>query len=481
MDGKMDRIVIRIDRSGYCSSGIASRTHYGYEKTHGFKRSRLHCLIPVLLIAFACSDESTSLPPNAGATGGNAAQSGFGGMSDSGASAGDGERGITTNDGSVHDQLVADAHTGGVGGSVDASIALGDTSFTYQDTSIEPEDTVTGESGDPDTTIPIDASETDGESNRLSDVQMLIPHPSWNCGMPEGIPPPKSGQLVFEAELTIGEIHDLGQTQYGHRHQIDITGGSLNGARINARFLTGGLDYQLTLSNGALEVEQINVLQTDDGTPIYFRNCGTSPGEGSEVRVVPDFEAPDSSAYAWLNTGTFVGVRALDMTTKSLTMSFYDVSAIPAVGESVTVTEPEDVPDQTWTCKKASGNIGTEVYSETVNLGSSLLVGASKYGTRNIIPIIGGTATGRIAGTVLAGGADYQILAPGFEFDARYTIRTNDGELIIVRNCGTFGSLVPVFETRIDGNYAWINENRWLSSDPGLGLGSVTLTIYERN
>ena len=36
-----------------------------------------------------------------------------------------------------------------------------------------------------------------------------------------------------------------------------------------------------------------------------------------------------------------------------------------------------------------------------------------------------------------------------------------------------------MFETSKDGKYAWLNENKWLSSDPGLGVGAVNLTIYE--
>jgi hypothetical protein len=80
---------------------------------------------------------------------------------------------------------------------------------------------------------------------------------------------------------------------------------------------------------------------------------------------------------------------------------------------------------------------------------------------------------------VLSGGADYQIIGASFELDARYTIRTNDGELIIVRNCGPVGALVPVFEAATAGKYAFMNANTWLSSDPGIGAGVVNLTIYE--
>ena len=31
----------------------------------------------------------------------------------------------------------------------------------------------------------------------------LIPHPTWDCGMPEGSPAPETGTLVFEIEIPL--------------------------------------------------------------------------------------------------------------------------------------------------------------------------------------------------------------------------------------------------------------------------------------
>jgi hypothetical protein len=313
----------------------------------------------------------------------------------------------------------------------------------------------------------------------LTSADTLIPDASWSCGMPDGIPP-ASGALVFEADLQVGEVYDIGDTQYGHRHQIEITGGTLTGPKIKGTFMGRGLDYQLTLSNGALEIEQINILKTSDGSSIYFKNCGTSPGPGSEVRMVPDFEAPNASAYAFLNTGKFVGTREFDPDKKTLKISVHEASATVDKSHAVQVVDPTGIPNQTWDCKKAAGIKGAVVYMESVGIGDgSVAVGASKNGTRNIIPITGGTTTGRVAGGVLSGGADYQLIGSSFVLDARYTLHTMDDEYIIVRNCGPVGGLVPVFETRTNGKYAWLNANTWLSSDPGVGAGVVNLTIYE--
>lgn len=48
-----------------------------------------------------------------------------------------------------------------------------------------------------------------------------------------------------------------------------------------------------------------------------------------------------------------------------------------------------------------------------------------------------------------------------------------------VRNCGPCGALIPLFEAKADGPYAFLNENEFLSSDPGTGSGGVSITFYE--
>jgi hypothetical protein len=67
------------------------------------------------------------------------------------------------------------------------------------------------------------------------------------------------------------------------------------------------------------------------------------------------------------------------------------------------------------------------------------VVGEVPSGTRRIIDITGGTFEGpRLRGTLMPGGADWQIIREdGFtEVDARYTLRTDDGHLIYVSNIG---------------------------------------------
>ena len=95
--------------------------------------------------------------------------------------------------------------------------------------------------------------------------------------------------------------HNVGNTQFGKRRPLDISGGTITGDKLNGTVMTGGLDYELTLSNGAMELEEVLILQTSD-TTIFARVCGVAAAGDSTIRIVPDFEAPTSGSAAWLNT-----------------------------------------------------------------------------------------------------------------------------------------------------------------------------------
>ena len=73
----------------------------------------------------------------------------------------------------------------------------------------------------------------------------------------------------------------------------------------------------------------------------------------------------------------------------------------------------------------------------------------------------------------------FRTYRPPATIDAHYLWQADNGEIIIVRNGGSFGSLVPSFETRVDGPFAYLNAGRYLSSNPGVGQGGVALTFYE--
>ena len=251
--------------------------------------------------------------------------------------------------------------------------------------------------------------------------QVLVPHPSWDCGMPEGVPIPETGELILTASIQLADSYHVGETQYGDRWVHVVDSGTVSGDAMQGTVLPGGLDFQLELANEVVEIEQIFNLVTHDAI--------------------------------------LVGRRELDLEHHSMRLKVYRIQGSdqePQASRVARIIKPDKVPSRSWDYRRADDGEtrGEVIIEETVTLGPSLMVGASRDGRRNTIPITGGRVSGTINGKVLPGGADYQQLSPPPVIDARYLWQTGDGEVIIIRNAGTFGSLVPTFECRADGNYA---------------------------
>ena len=134
------------------------------------------------------------------------------------------------------------------------------------------------------------------------------------------------------------------------------------------------------------------------------------------------------------------------------------------------------------------------VFEENVTLAQGIPVGKTALGTRNIIPITGGTFEGpRIKGTIMPGGWDWQLVrADGcVHIKADYMIKTDDGAVINVLNQGFAcrdenGNPIPlrtfpVFEPPL-GKYEWLGKHVFVgtlvpSTDAG-GPG-VKIRFYQ--
>ena len=107
-----------------------------------------------------------------------------------------------------------------------------------------------------------------------------------------------------------------------------------------------------------------------------------------------------------------------------------------------------------------------------VTIGEAYGIDNTQHGKRTIIPITGGTFEGpKLKGTILNGGADYQLnTETRTELEAIYCLSTDDGINIHVRNKGiiyngkdTEGNptfyfrAAPTFEAPADSKYAWLN------------------------
>ena len=137
----------------------------------------------------------------------------------------------------------------------------------------------------------------------------------------------------------------------------------------------------------------------------------------------------------------------------------------------------------------------------TAQVAAPQIFGRTPQGQRRMVPIRSGRFEGELEGTILAGGADWQVASDdGITYlEARYSIETPDGALILVHNRGIrhgspeilaqllsgesvdpakyYFRSAPSFETA-DERYAWLNRIVAVCSGART-IDSVILDFYE--
>jgi hypothetical protein len=130
-----------------------------------------------------------------------------------------------------------------------------------------------------------------------------------------------------------------------------------------------------------------------------------------------------------------------------------------------------------------------------VTLGEAFTIKNTQHGDRTVIPITGGTFEGPLLkGTIIPGGADWQLAKGGrTELEAIYSIKTDDGVYINVRNrgiiCGGkdengnptfYFRAAPQFEAPADSPYAWMNNALFVCAPEwSQGFQGIVLNVWK--
>ncbi|MEO6551967.1 MAG: DUF3237 domain-containing protein [Croceibacterium sp.] len=135
-------------------------------------------------------------------------------------------------------------------------------------------------------------------------------------------------------------------------------------------------------------------------------------------------------------------------------------------------------------------------FEELVTLGAAVAPGKTPYGSRNMIPITGGTFAGPgIKGTIVPGGWDWQLVrADGcVDVHADYMLKTDDGVMINVINNGALcqpkagqpprpARTSPRFEAPL-GKYQWLGQTAFIGTLEGAkgpaGEPAVRIRFYK--
>lgn len=157
--------------------------------------------------------------------------------------------------------------------------------------------------------------------------------------------------------------------------------------------------------------------------------------------------------------------------------------AVFALGIHAQVEAPKDTPQLEFALQLK------------VTLGEAFGINNTQHGRRTVIPITGGTFEGPgIKGTIVSGGADYQLAnADGrTEVEAIYCIKTDDGVYIHVRNRGIIANskdangnpsfyfrCAPQFEAPADSKYGWLNNSLFLCAPSfSQGFNGIVLNVW---
>jgi Protein of unknown function (DUF3237) len=121
-------------------------------------------------------------------------------------------------------------------------------------------------------------------------------------------------EFAFEERVTLSPAVVLGDTAFGQRQYIPITGGTVAGPKLNGQVVPGGWDYQLGLANGCRTLTADYFLKANDGTLIRVLNQGMMclPGNAGERSFFrPVLEAP-KGPHEWLTRATFIATLDID-------------------------------------------------------------------------------------------------------------------------------------------------------------------------
>lgn len=119
-------------------------------------------------------------------------------------------------------------------------------------------------------------------------------------------------EFVFEERVLIDAPVVLGDTDYGYRQYIPITGGTVAGPKLEGQVLPGGWDYQHTYSaSKCTELNADYFLKAKDGTVIHVFNQGMFCPNAPRGIFHPRLEAPNGP-HGWMTHSTFVATLEVE-------------------------------------------------------------------------------------------------------------------------------------------------------------------------
>lgn len=137
-----------------------------------------------------------------------------------------------------------------------------------------------------------------------------------------GEPVVPSLELIARFRVTLGAPLEVGETHWGRRRVIPITGGEFSGPKLTGTVLPGGADWQVVHDDGMATIDTRYTLVADDGALISVATSGVRDGPADVLAALGRGEPVNPRAYyfrvairyetaspqhAWLNRVVAIG------------------------------------------------------------------------------------------------------------------------------------------------------------------------------
>jgi hypothetical protein len=278
---------------------------------------------------------------------------------------------------------------------------------------------------------------------------------------------PLQFEKVATVEVAVTQPVDLGVGLLGRRRMAVITGGEVTGGWTGT-VLPGGADWQTVLDDGSVVIAARYPVRLDGLGSVCFEVRGVRrPMDPQFCTTFRLIGLPDNDAGA----STYVTVGAKDGGVVRYDAYLADVAPAVAPAEAA----PLHVERR---------------FAIDVDLLAPIDGPATRFGTEQVIPIVGGRVVGpALSADVLPVGADWSVQRSlgAVDVHAQYAVRAEDGALIRVDNvghwreregAGPYFMTAPVFVAE-EGPHQWLTRGVFVAPAVERSIRQVELIVYE--
>lgn len=92
------------------------------------------------------------------------------------------------------------------------------------------------------------------------------------------LPAPPRLVPMTQVRCEVGALVSLGVAKYGERRYVPLLGGTVRGPELNGSIVEGGVDWQVSRADGALDIAAHYVIRAHDGSLIEVQSDGLRHG-----------------------------------------------------------------------------------------------------------------------------------------------------------------------------------------------------------